>query len=423
MTGRDQHDAGQLPWSVFRGAAWLLVCLWFVGAAWALAMACGVRDLPTSVLPQEVALSDTPTGGRLGGKPGYLDFNPNELEHLEPLAQVPVDWPSENFQPWGLSCDSTGRHFALTDEFQMYSGTLEYTETGSRLAKVTPTPSCLPMEGQSLRDIVVECEQQEILEEVYMGSVPKRPPCKALVLHDGGARVAVCELFRGSTEIPSDPKKELPSGVELHASVGNGAAHSGDAWNVSTKWLRTGAPNGREEVISASIDSRCESSSGADGESDSKLCGMVVGTNQGRIVRLRRHIDGSRELVPESVVWNELGSRATADMLVEEVWATSSLQAILGGILLALKHQREILYAIHMPTHRILGRWRLPKTPGRVWTSLAGGGTHIFIASQDEGGTSAELWRFALPHALRQFPFGAGALPLETLDDRQRIST
>ncbi len=101
-----------------------------------------------------------------------------------------------------------------------------------------------------------------------------------------------------------------------------------------------------------------------------------------------------------------------------EVWATSILQTLPGGYLLALRDGRRSVHGMHMPTRRVVGRWRLPQQVGRTWTALAGGVSHVVITSQDEQGGNAQLWRFILPKVLRHAAaLASGLLPSDSPDD------
>uniref|UniRef100_A0A7S2VGW6 Uncharacterized protein n=1 Tax=Zooxanthella nutricula TaxID=1333877 RepID=A0A7S2VGW6_9DINO len=198
-----------------------------------------------------------------------------------------------------------------------------------------------------------------------------------MVLHQRGKRLAKCPLAGHSEFVPGRPELS-------------------EAWNISAKWLRYFGLHGRREaVISAAVDGPCKVAELA----DSRESCMVVGTDHGRIVRLRQHLAGEPELVPASVLWNVLGKEVEKQSKWPAIWATSALHS-LHGVCLALRDEHRNLYAFDMVTRRMLGRWRLPHHPGRTWNALAGGATHVFITSQDEVGSAPQLWRFSLPNVV-----------------------
>mmetsp|Transcript_68008 Transcript_68008/g.172096 ORF Transcript_68008/g.172096 Transcript_68008/m.172096 type:complete len:987 (-) Transcript_68008:87-3047(-) len=377
-TGREAYDPGELPWYLFRSGAMLLAMCWFAGALWSVAQVMKVPDIPVSILPEEVSVAEdersetevAETTDGLGR--GYQELGVGQ--------RVIIKWPASSFQPWGISCDSTGTHFAISDEFQLYSASIAASVDGLRLTRFRPAPRCLPVEGQALRDITVFCEKLG-----WQPGATSQHPCKALVLHERGQRLAECDLFGQSDDagsVAAAPEASTPAKV----------------WNISTQWLRALDGYMREEVISAAMDPACGSERGSPEFRTNSSC-VVVGTNHGRIVRLRKATRKAGELVPADALWNALGE--TVKPQLAEVWATSLLQTLPGGYLLALRDGRRSVHAMHMATRRIVGKWRLPDRPGNTWTALAGGSNHLFITSQNDAGSHAELWRFSLPPILK----------------------
>merc|ERR1711957_844087 len=51
---------------------------------------------------------------------------------------------------------------------------------------------------------------------------------------------------------------------------------------------------------------------------------------------------------------------------------------------MALREGQKNVHAIDLEHHRVVGKWSLPEHPGRTWTAIAGGATHLFLASQGE---------------------------------------
>jgi len=369
-TGRDIVEPGRLPWQVFRSAVRLLAGLSIIGFIWAVTQALELGDIPDKVLPESVSVS--------GEKAQQSEENFRGLEPPEdrlPSGQrILAKWPSERFQPRGLSADPTGRYFAISDEFDVYFASLkEEALPGSngttfRLDTFAPAPYCPALEGQANRDVAVLCKGA--------AKTRQEPRCDVMVLHAHGHRVAACQLSPTSADV----QRRLLEGVDEEA---------GSVWTLSSKWLRDlGDGSKREEIISLSVDTDCQ----VPGTIDKRDSCVVVGTNHGRMVELRRHLSHNGELVPAGALWNVLGKAALAEQ-VEGV-ATSLLTAIPGGFVVALREGQRNVHAIDVERKHVVGQWRLPHLSGRTWTAIAGGATDLFIVSQGGVcGDAPEEWK------------------------------
>lgn len=443
---REIYSSGELPWIVFRGAVLALASFWFVGGVWVVCQLNGVPDIPDQPLPESVEITGAASDAWARNRGGVMT-NPriDSLDAYFPAGErILTDWPHDRFQPWGLTCDPTGQHFVFSDEFQLYIASLSEASSapaqgataGSggqpelRLGALQSAPRCPSLEGQAMRDVGLVCQAR-------MGQAPL---CEALVLHEHGTRLAQCVLpqIQPRPEVPAElSERDLIDVPELSSqgasrasplpawlgSPGGAAAaaaaaasadgfaddeeHAARVWEISSNWLRMSSDGLREEVVSLAIDFDCNRSS-SQGLAQPQLWGRllalpetlggewcpVVGTTQGRTVRLRRHREESGKLVPSDALWNILGSLKPNS---DEVLATSVLHVLPGGVLVKLSDERRSVQAMNMATGSVLGEWRLPEHSGHSWSALAAGGTHVYLTSQSANGDDANLWRFPLP--------------------------
>mmetsp|Transcript_110741 Transcript_110741/g.352787 ORF Transcript_110741/g.352787 Transcript_110741/m.352787 type:complete len:1159 (-) Transcript_110741:110-3586(-) len=393
-TGRDLFEPGKLPWHVFRSGIRFLAGLWLLGFLWAVAQALGLPDVPDKVLPSSVSVSQEKRspGSESGWASGYKE--PSELPEG---SQVSATWPSERFQPRGLSADPTGNYLAIADEFDIYFASLEEQEvadnssTTYRLANFRPAPYCAALEGQANRDVAVLCQSPG------SDSPVAEPSCEVMVLHARGHRVAACRLSPGEAE-----GADAAGAATADSSDGEAEAdadHKNNIWTVSGKWLRDlGDGRKREEVISVVVDTDCPTSDSLD-EKDS--C-VVVGTNHGRMVQLRRHMRHSSELVPAGALWNVLGKAALEEQV--DGLATSLMTAIPGGLVLALREGQHNVHAIDVQNKKVVGKWRVPQLHGRTWTAIAGGAKHLYLANQGGAcGNIPERWLDAKGYSCKAY--------------------
>jgi len=135
---QDRHRPGKLPWIAFRLALVLLCVLWGLGTVWTTVTLIGVHDIhdkplfagkPVRNVEEQIEVRENQH------EPNNVDTVLG-LPHLDNGgSRVLTEWPFERFQPLGLSCDDTGRHFVFSDEFQLYSAVLQddALDVGARL--------------------------------------------------------------------------------------------------------------------------------------------------------------------------------------------------------------------------------------------------------------------------------------------------
>jgi len=399
-TGRDLFKPGQLPWHTFQAGVRMLSGLFLLAMVWSMCQAVGLPDIPDKVLPESVHVAGEVHGSR--SSDGLRDkmFQGDDVGLLPPGERVYVQWPSQRFQPRGLSSDPTGTYFAMSDEFDIFFATLREDKTLDdnttwRLDITQPAPHCPALEGQANRDVALMCADAQPQE---------KPDCSVMVLHARGRRVAACHVRlshrdadetkasdddqRDRERLLREEEEEAEGEEDDDDEHGKTGGHPElklpkDVWELSGKWLRNfGGGMKPEEIISVVVDSSCHSTASLD-ERDS--C-MVVGTSHGRVVAFRPHMSESSELVPAKALWNVLGKAAITEQV--RGLATSLMTSLPGGFVLALREGQQNLHAIDAEKRHIVGKWRLPFHRGRRWTALAGGATHIYLASQ--GGACAD---------------------------------
>lgn len=371
-SGHDVFWPGQLPWYSFRSGVWLLAGLWFLGAIWSCGQFLRIPDIPDKVLPESVSISGLEvTGPELRAKPP-------DIPPFPPGRQISVNWPNERFQPSGISCDASGRHFAFSDEFQLYYATLlketppptaKKNKTLISLSKMRLAPPCHSLEGHAMQDVAVVCGKQ----------VSESDSCKALVLFDDGKELANCNILTPETD----------------------AMEPETVWTIAHKWLAEPAGGrGPEKVVSVAINSNCDDSTPSQSHGGGKSC-VVVATNRDRVVKLRRHIKKDLDLVPSGALWNARGVQLRQQDQNNPLETTSStLQILPGSHTLVLRDGVRNVHAINIQSARRVGTWKLPELPGRNWSGLAGGARHLYVMSLSQQAEPVQLWQFPLPMEL-----------------------
>lgn len=238
-------------------------------------------------------------------------------------------------------------------------------------------PPCLALEGQALKDLGMVCSQDS------------SEPCHVLVLHGSGKRLADC---------PLDPDDNTESGTVIAALDASwNEVDVGDetrprvTWHISDGWL----DKKTERVESVAVDPQCQGHT--DFAPDNVGC-VIVGTNSGRIVQLRRHVSDKRRLVPE---W---ATRSTRHL--------GSLHVFPGGFMLLLtvtpvlsdplsRQSLATVQALDVWSGSMFGEWRLPREVH--WLALCGGGSHLYLLGRRRNGKQEdlELWRFEMPKTLK----------------------
>jgi len=417
VTGHDQHTPGQVPWRVFRGATRVLVALWAVGAAMPLTVLRSSETTPltTSILFGTFGANNEHRGGEvraIGTDPDGLprmvvlpSVSGDMRKSLEGGEVMPVVWPHTGFIPDALSSDPSGTTLLAADDLGVYSAVLKNKAAGNvddgaqvrELKNIntegivqesvgTPIfvrmPPCGALEGQALKDVGVLCEQGD------------RNECHALVLHAHGHRLAMCPLRAPSSTgvstslVTAFMKKPDPMKLENHNRT------SPVTWDISTGWLHNNMEEEHTEeyVESVAVNNECVQADTKDSDQeeidfrDNKVGCLVVGTSEGRIVELRRHVSDRKLLVPERAIQQRLGSVGRG-----------SLHVFHHGFILALQSGTSSLQAFDEDLHNVIGEWQL--SDKIHWLTLCGGGDSLFVLGVKD--SQAQLYRFPIPADLK----------------------
>jgi len=289
-----------------------------------------------------------PTGARV-----YLQTPQLHVSPVMPMLQgepVHVEWPSKwLFTPQFMSCDASG-HFTVADDVNLYAGHLRRVdERQNASVGADSLEAALPSGGQPVKGIsfssVVPCRglEGQSLTDVTM-FCPANSSCRALVLVGKHNHLVECSLRRSSLASMDAPQ-----------------------WLIAGAWLHKD-----ERVQSFGLDSTCRSVM--------RDCVIVV-TDSGRVVLLRRHMRKRQEFVP---------SRAVKRLPV----GRTSLRLLEGGRVYLMLHKS--LQALHVDGHTV-GEWSLPT--GADWLSHCSAGGHLYVLGRS-GDLGAVIWQFPMPAEL-----------------------
>jgi len=405
-------EPGQVPWHVLRNASVLLACLWFVCAFLSLGIVRGPMEFGTPPMMPGFSLGDAKRLGSGEKKCAESWWAVMMADALLPGSEILVDWPQASaFIPRSLSCDPSGKHLVIADDFGVYHGELwenqqgpAFTtqETGRRrlrglpdqlTAKFERAPPCIALEGQALKDIGAVCSKGE------------KPECRVLVLHTNGRRITECPLpslapmahaipfSTRSLEANSTMAGERATtagGEFMHRSVPQ-PVESRITWSIAGSWLNTL----KEQVESLAVDNECRRMTKAkQSEEDREFlpeepgC-VVVGTTEGRVVQLRRHVTEETQLVPE---W-------TMDDRKSKV-SQGSLHVFPGGFVMLLRPAKGSVQALSSREGDVIGEWRLPHANEVDWLTIAGGGNSLYLLGRKK--IKYVFWRFPVPDKLKR---------------------
>jgi len=421
-------EPGLVPWQMLRSATWLLIMLWCSGPLLSFHCVGGPLEYGLAPLESEDA-QEANTDQLMKWNPAQMAMSavagssqPGYLPHLSGGEEIQAEWPRRNsFTPKSMSCDPSGRQLVVADDFGLYKADIEFG-AGPPRSIFSRAPPCTIFEGQLLKDIGVVC-------------VGGTTECRILVLHDNGRKVSECPLHKHNNSVSEasgyPPVQDLykvgdtamektPSHVEtvsmrsttapvLRGNGRNLMSRSQNqihkavkvqvtpvvTWNIAGEWLKAG----KDHIQSMAINKwskRCLVQDATQSKDSGQAfipkgtgC-IIVGTEAGYVIGLRRHVTESRELVPE------INMQHRPHSVVQ-----GSLRMLHNGIVVSLRQGRETLEALDMKSGRRLGEWRLPK--GISWITLCGAGGHLFVLGRDVSHQERRivLWRFPLPSVLQ----------------------
>eukprot|EP00928_Gymnodinium_smaydae_P039176 TRINITY_DN26816_c0_g2_i1.p1 TRINITY_DN26816_c0_g2~~TRINITY_DN26816_c0_g2_i1.p1 ORF type:complete len:607 (-),score=110.49 TRINITY_DN26816_c0_g2_i1:414-2234(-) len=384
MPKHETLQPGRVPWIVFRFATWMLMILWVAGMV-----------LPFGFVSVIFRYDDV-SFAAVAEQVSTYSKRSTEAPSLAPGERVQVGWPSQlAFQPTALSCDSSGEHLVVADDFGVYTahlsadlgaeGSAAEALLGLRgasasarkeqelFAQFRRTPLCQALQGDAVEDVTLMC--------------PPNPgsACYAIVLHNRGRRLSTCRL----TDV--DEGSLLAETAEMAAASGlpQRLRDRGDAtWKIPESWLE----KRNDYVESVAIDAGCQGL-GTSFAPDRVGC-VIVGTRSGRLVQLRKSLVDNRTLVPERMMQQRF--RSSVDH--------GTLHVFGNGFAAALRPLSGSIQAFDLEHSAFIGEWRLPSD--LQWKMLCGGGDSFFVlgykqtTAEGAPAGAAQIWRFRQPSAL-----------------------
>jgi len=435
------EDKDKLPWQVFRHATLLLVFVWLISPCLLYGFYPFGRSefgprRPTDWQKAETqgksfAEKEDPDGTFSGmvidNRDMDFDLEPT-IEDYESMPTLPegqyldVAWPFESsFTPRALTCDDTGTHLAVSDDFGVFAGRVVETSDGTRVqvektrtlfdlpGSHTPQsnldkdarqlrgllrkraaatrqppsfaqmPHCTALEGKEIKDVSVVC------------SSDKNHLCRVLVLHSNGRRLTECPLYTSwGTLLPPETLNRALSTPDVWGPMPDRAVvRPLSEWKISGSWLE----HDHETIESLAVNPDCEQQEEQPAEhafDPAEVGCVVVGTSSGRVVQLRRHASKAHDLVPEWAMQEKRGKVSSG-----------SLQIFPGGFVLMLRSEIGLMQAINAAKGSLLGQWRMPAD--REWYALGGGGKSLFMLGRDRTEEKrVSLWKFPLPPELAE---------------------
>lgn len=351
-----ESSSSRMPWKCVQLAAWAQLVAWLL------------------------------TTGFILFSPKYYDSSvaPREMFDRTALHRVQTDWAHEHFRPSALSCSDDGRQLMLGDQFQIYTGKLEfYGHHEEQSADAEMVPEHDPLKPAQLRSVTLKVDMPtSTLHRSWksFGFLSRRR--MLLLLNQHGTALEEYSLrshkhVRSWTLSPTLPFKRLEgifvAGPEESAQcVSEGSGFSDRGWIVfastDSGQVVTLCPTFRNELHPLDM-----------------------------VISLRRR-KAAREVV--EVVDSHTGTAKASSLKIISV-----LPDPRTGYLWLLQTNTEGLAEVAAwdPAHyrgEEVGRWVLPS--GRWWVSgmcnLGEGQGFLLAAAVDTNrestGSTAELWRF-----------------------------
>jgi len=418
IVGYGDLKPGMLPWQIFRSATLIMASLWVAGACLPAVFCPDMLVKNLNVLEEGVAVREERRNHRTKAVSKGKQELPVDNHHLDLLTGIMVDvfWPSHSgFQPRALTCDPTGTHIVVADDFGLYAsqlvevtsenlssaerqlrGSLEDGIAGdnnrgrrSRLVvEFIHQPHCATIEGHGLQDVGLSCG----------GDETQSMDCRALVLHDHGHRLAECPVhLKPSPLLQALPNQSVPAGAAARASAASTQKSVGPmpTWTISENWLHGTDASGVPEYVDAlAVTSRCMAAAnegGRDFRPEMMAGCVIVGTSLGRIVELRSHYFDKTQLVPEKAL-QQFSSTV----------GQGSLHIFSDGVAAALHGKHATIRAFDEELGKNIGEWRLPSEEIR-WMNLCGGGGHFFVLGHKLTTGEPRLYRFDMPQKLKDW--------------------
>mmetsp|Transcript_16720 Transcript_16720/g.35488 ORF Transcript_16720/g.35488 Transcript_16720/m.35488 type:complete len:907 (-) Transcript_16720:136-2856(-) len=358
-TGQNYLRPGFVPWRIFCAATSFLIVLWWIVGFFVLLQASGNDILKVQPLLREVedlpwAEAEEPLESIVAHKhnvSSLLQFRSTLLDG-KPMSTT---WPQSRIQPHGLACsDEAGHMLVSSSRFGLFMTQLS-SETSEEGVKFSAAPACDALEGESLRDVTLSCNEAKSPGE-----------CRALVLHRQGQRLSACAL------------KESAGGKVSEAMPA--------VMRLSDTWLGSGSATEaqpQEEVTSIAL---------AQGCSGGGQCAYVE-TSDRRIVEVKAAIasgekSGEPDWFPTHMVLDHVGGQAALP--------GGSLHLIAGRYLGVLQPKLQRLEVLDLKNGTLVGSWDMPGS--ERWSAMCSMGSSLYFLTE---GNAPQLWHFPLPPELR----------------------
>lgn len=396
VTGHEGQDPGILPWRVFKTATFLLLCVWIVSAFYALLSGLDIWKLQIPFPWEEPDFGIHHTRDEF--KQSLLGLWAAGITGELPgqgRQKLDVVWPYRHIVPKDLACDSTGTHFVVSDGLSLFTAHLRQEQTvsyaqnspksgnlrhagilNSSFLEFEDLAHCRALQGQSLQDATVVCSTSR---------APEAEDCEALALHQGGTRVAACNLGQktGFGETDAD---------ESHVS------------NISSFWLDPVVSNveadnlfNKDEPVKTAetvswltVDPTCE---GDSTRALSQGC-TFAGTSNGRMVQLQSQSTGAgagSELVPLDIIYQD--EHHQSGISWSEVGTVRAFNSKHFGVL--QPRSRSILVVDSHQGGVPVGFLMLPRH--KPVDSFCVGGGNIYLLTK---GSMPEMWQMPVPKTL-----------------------
>lgn len=363
-TGHEHEAPLLLPWKIFTFVMNLACYAWLGAAVFhALDVASVWGAIPVALLRSEHPLDllqVEPPSWIEWFKSDLFGFDLDRAEGIMDKELVRLTWPHPNVEPHGLTCDSSGRRFVVSDGLSVLEAKLD-SITDNVMQNISLSAnfdevSVVSLAGQAIQDVSVNCwsEQGHFSHQ--------RQSCEVLALYGHGKRLATFMLGN-------------ESGQTTKAGIS-------DVW---LEELRQSAvsqrPHGRiEKVVSLTTDMSCKVSKA------SSLRGCVLlGTTRGRVVRLGA--TNSKGLLSPAMLLRERSAKDTVQ------WSSSSVRSISERLIGALHPDGQKIQLIDKTFGKTAAELELKvKTAG----FCSGGGFLYFL----DAGPSPNMWRLPIPSSL-----------------------
>eukprot|EP00405_Crypthecodinium_cohnii_P037092 CAMPEP_0206539864 /NCGR_PEP_ID=MMETSP0325_2-20121206/8664_1 /ASSEMBLY_ACC=CAM_ASM_000347 /TAXON_ID=2866 /ORGANISM="Crypthecodinium cohnii, Strain Seligo" /LENGTH=1023 /DNA_ID=CAMNT_0054037479 /DNA_START=159 /DNA_END=3226 /DNA_ORIENTATION=- len=338
-TGHDNETPGILPWMIFRSAATLSCLMWLGASTYYTLQATGILTIPLRWPVESTRTTHYSSQSIVGGKKGRSHTQALLLQSEEGLVVpslhfpdtaessvmvqelVKVSWPSPEFHPVALSCDTDGEIFLTTDGHSLHTAVLDDSKASRRVyrkfrfkrpgkALLTDelfaprlkfaSQSLLSSSSSSCSALAEALNGPDRIQDVLLychrpqldASPVTTKHCEALVLHQQGRRLTLCPLSMSTsldaqaavTAVAAATSKPTSTSLELSDRWMQSLGHSQSTSASSSS-------SGRSKRLPESVgwlllNQECSRAATTARDALARGC-LAVGSSGGRLARLR----------------------------------------------------------------------------------------------------------------------------------------